>query len=91
MAERNTVEALKDSLIRFGTVDYIVFIAMLLSCSIVGLYFGIEDYKRRKKMKNCSRGQEAKNYLMGGRKMQIFPVAMSLVASCISGIALLGN
>lgn len=75
----------------FGVADYSVFIAMLLSCTVVGLYFGYEDYKKKKQMKHQRRGSEAMDYLVGGRNMKIFPVAMSLVASCISGIALLGN
>lgn len=81
----------KSSLVHFGLADYSVFIVMLICCTIVGLYFGYEDYKRRKVVKKHRRGSEEQEYLMGGRNMKIFPVAMSLVASCISGIALLGN
>lgn len=87
----DSIEALRDSLKHFGLVDYSVFIAMLLSCTVVGLYFGYEDYVKRKSAKKHRRGSEAQDYLMGGRNMKIFPVAMSLVASCISGIALLGE
>lgn len=64
---------------------------MLMVCTIVGLYFGYEDYKKRKHAKKHRRGSEAQDYLLGSRNMKIFPVAMSLVASCISGIALLGK
>ncbi|XP_070494075.1 sodium-coupled monocarboxylate transporter 1-like [Chironomus tepperi] len=87
----DTIESLRDSLKYFGTADYLVFIAMLLSCTVVGLYFGYEDYKKKKQVLNLRRGSEAIDYLVGGRNMKIFPVAMSLVASCISGIALLGT
>lgn len=86
-----TIENLRDTLKHFGTADYLVFIAMLLSCTLVGVYFGYEDYKKKKQVKNQRRGSEAMDYLVGGRNMKIFPVAMSLVASCISGIALLGE
>lgn len=86
-----TIENLRDTLKHFGTADYFVFIAMLLSCTLVGVYFGYEDYMKKKQVKNQRRGSEAMDYLVGGRNMKIFPVAMSLVASCISGIALLGE
>ncbi|KAL7036977.1 hypothetical protein ACKWTF_009024 [Chironomus riparius] len=86
-----TIESLRDTLKHFGTADYLVFIAMLLSCTVVGVYFGYEDYQKKKRIKNARRGSEAMDYLVGGRNMKIFPVAMSLVASCISGIALLGT
>lgn len=87
---RDAVASLKKSLVHFGLADYSVFVAMLICCTIVGLYFGYEDYKRRKMVRKHRRGSEEAEYLMGGKNMKIFPVAMSLVASCISGIALLG-
>jgi sodium-coupled monocarboxylate transporter 8/12 len=87
----DAVEDLRNSLKRFGAADYAVFAVLLLSCTVVGLYFGYTDYQRKKRMKHQRRGSEAMDYLVGGRNMKVFPVAMSLVASCISGIALLGN
>jgi solute carrier family 5 (sodium-coupled monocarboxylate transporter), member 8/12 len=87
-----SVEEMSESLKRFGTADYAVFIAMLVSCSAVGLYFGYQDHMKRKNTATqMRRGSEALDYLMGGRNMKVFPVAMSLVASYISGITLLGN
>jgi solute carrier family 5 (sodium-coupled monocarboxylate transporter), member 8/12 len=94
-SEKNqlNVEELSDSLKRFGTADYAVFIMMLVCCSMVGLYFGYQDHKKRKKAKKSkvSDNNGALDYLMGGRNMQVFPVAMSLVASFVSGITLLGK
>lgn len=87
----DAVENLRDSLKHFGTADYLVFVAMLLSCTIVGLYFGYEDYQKKKRVKKQRSGSEATDYLVGGRNMKTFPVAMSLVASSISAIALLGK
>ncbi|KAG5681247.1 hypothetical protein PVAND_010698 [Polypedilum vanderplanki] len=87
----DAVEDLRNSLKHFGVVDYLVFGILLLSCTIVGLYFGYTDYQKKKRVKNQRRGSEAMDYLVGGRNMKVFPVAMSLVASCISGIALLGT
>lgn len=77
-----------DGLRRFSVADYGVFIAMLSCCSIIGLYFGFQDLKRRKK--KLSGNSDAANYLMGGREMLVFPVALSLIASLVSGVLLLG-
>lgn len=88
------VDELSNSLKRFGTADYAVFVTMLICCSMVGLYFGYQDHQNHKKaskLKSARRGSMALDYLMGGRNMKVFPVAMSLVASFVSGITLLGN
>lgn len=70
-------------------IDYGVFVAMLTCCSVIGLYFGYKDY--RQKSSTSSGDLEAANYLMGGRQMMVFPVALSLIASLVSGVLLLGN
>jgi sodium-coupled monocarboxylate transporter 8/12 len=90
-----SVEELSNSLKTFGVLDYVVFAAMLVCCSGVGLYFGYQDHMKHKRSKRNRRGSlievEAIDYLMGGRNMKVFPVAMSLVASFVSGITLLGK
>ncbi|KAF4518173.1 hypothetical protein B566_EDAN007865, partial [Ephemera danica] len=71
-----------DSLISplIGSLDLGVFGAMLGASAIIGVYFGC-----------CSgRKQSASEYLMGGKTMSIVPIALSLVASAISGITVLG-
>lgn len=90
-AQQLNIDDLSTSLKRFGTADYAVFITMLICCSMVGLYFGYQDHQKHKKRTKQSEGDEALDYLMGGRNMQVFPVAMSLVASFVSGITLLGE
>lgn len=85
------VDDLSKAMKRFGTADYAVFVLMLVVCSCVGLFFGYQDHKKHKKAKKSVDGEEALDYLMGGRNMQVFPVAMSLVASFVSGITLLGK
>ncbi|XP_049538628.1 sodium-coupled monocarboxylate transporter 1-like isoform X2 [Anopheles darlingi] len=89
---RLTVAEVSESLQHFGVVDYIVFMCSLLICVVIGLYFGWKDWKAQQNRKRNAvrRGSEALNYLVGGRKMKIFPVAMSLIASFISGIAIMG-
>uniref|UniRef100_A0A336LDW2 CSON003949 protein n=1 Tax=Culicoides sonorensis TaxID=179676 RepID=A0A336LDW2_CULSO len=82
-----------ESLKRFNWPDYLVFFLMLLSCSLIGIYFGWKDHQKHRHLrgKRVRRGSEALDYLVGGREMQVLPVAMSLVASLISGIGLLGT
>ncbi|KAF6211056.1 hypothetical protein GE061_014169 [Apolygus lucorum] len=65
----------------FGIVDYAVFGAMLVLSTLVGIYFA---FIAKKKQNNTSQ------YLMGGKEMGVFPISMSLIASYISGISLIG-
>ncbi|XP_019882565.2 sodium-coupled monocarboxylate transporter 1-like isoform X1 [Camponotus floridanus] len=74
-----TVQEISESMQNFGTLDYIMFAIMLVACGIVGIYFGF--------IKKSSGEDE---YLVGGRNMKTFPVSLSLIASFISGISLLG-
>ncbi|KFB37462.1 hypothetical protein ZHAS_00004599 [Anopheles sinensis] len=92
-AENNseqTIDAIHRALQRFDWPDYVVFVVMLLICVVIGIFFGYQDH-RKHKGKQTRRDSEALDYLVGGRKMQIFPVSVSLVASWISGISLLGT
>lgn len=54
---------------RFSWPDYMVFVAMLFVCILIGIYFGVTQ-------KSSSESE----YLMGGRHMTVFPIALSLVA-----------
>ena len=53
----------------FGWVDYLLFVAILLISSLIGVY-------------HAWRGSSSSTseYLMGGKSMGIFPIAMSLAA-----------
>lgn len=83
-----TVDELSKSMQGFITIDCTIFVVMLLSCSAIGIYFGM---KGKQKKHTGRRGSAEQDYLMGGRNMKIFPVAMSLVSSWLSGITLLGQ
>lgn len=72
------VSSLKSSLQRFGWQDYLVFLLMLISCLFVGIYFGYKD--KRKKCSEVNDDRGALDYLVGGRKMKVVPVSMSLIA-----------
>ncbi|CAH0390612.1 unnamed protein product [Bemisia tabaci] len=62
--------------------DWCVFGGMLLLSSAIGVYFAFFSKKKQ---------DTTSEYLMGGRTMPIFPISMSLIASYISGITLLGT
>ncbi|XP_011685074.1 PREDICTED: sodium-coupled monocarboxylate transporter 1-like isoform X1 [Wasmannia auropunctata] len=65
----------------FDLVDSIVFIGLLGVSALVGVY---QCYASRKKEDAVG------EYLVGSQKMSIFPISMSLIASYVSGIAMLG-
>ncbi|CAG9796753.1 unnamed protein product [Diatraea saccharalis] len=65
---------------RFSWVDYLVFMLMLAISAVVGVYWG---FMKKQTTQN--------DYLLGGRNMKVVPVSMSLVASFVSGITLLGS
>uniref|UniRef100_W8B9S6 Sodium-coupled monocarboxylate transporter 1 n=1 Tax=Ceratitis capitata TaxID=7213 RepID=W8B9S6_CERCA len=78
-AHNINVAELSSSLQHFGFVDYFVFVLMLVVCAVIGSYFGFVD-KKKTRDNEKRRGSEALDYLVGGRKMKVIPVALSLVA-----------
>lgn len=54
----------------FTGIDYCVFITILVSSLAIGVYFGFFS----KELKT------AEDYLVGGHKMKVIPVAISLMA-----------
>ncbi|XP_063223254.1 sodium-coupled monocarboxylate transporter 2-like [Bacillus rossius redtenbacheri] len=65
----------------FGWADYLVLGAMLVVSSAIGLFYGFCGPRQR----------TANDFLMGGNSMGTFPMAMSLAASFITAVELLGN
>ncbi|KAH8381429.1 hypothetical protein KR093_004778 [Drosophila rubida] len=65
--------------LRFGLTDYTVFVIMLSISASIGVYFGFFA-----KAKNTT-----EEYLRGGKKMQALPIAISLVSSQLSGVAIM--
>ena len=63
----------------FSVWDYLVFACMLLISSIIGIYFAFGGKQ-----------SSTKEYLMAGRNMSWFPIFVSLLASYLSAITLLG-
>jgi len=64
----------------FGAVDYALFALTLLVSSIIGIYFA---YKQRKNMSSAE-------YLVASRSLSWFPIFVSMVASFMSAIGLMG-
>ncbi|KAH8317623.1 hypothetical protein KR074_002328, partial [Drosophila pseudoananassae] len=88
---------------RFGTVDYIVFLGMIILSTATGIYYGYikkSIKKPEEPLPSISPGQKGKHdfgseklneYLMGSGSLKVFPVSMSLIASCISGVSIVGT
>ena len=66
--------------INFSLIDYLVFGLLLTSSSLIGVYFWL------KSLNNTTNDE----YLTGSRRLSMFPVCMSLVASFLSTNTLLG-
>lgn len=66
---------------KFTPWDYVVFSVLLLISSVIGLYYGCTGAKQK----------TTSEFLMAGRSMGVFPVALSLLASFMSAITLLGT
>ncbi|NXG24346.1 SC5A8 protein, partial [Grallaria varia] len=65
----------------FTVWDYVVFAAMLLVSAVIGLYYAF-----------VGGGQKTSNdFLMAGRSMSALPVALSLTASFMSAVTVLGT
>lgn len=65
----------------FSAIDYLVFIVLLVGSSSIGVYFWFKDRKT----------QSNRNYLVGDRSLEVFPVALSLAASFMSTNTILGS
>jgi len=66
---------------RFSVWDYVVFAVILAISSVIGLYYGCTGNKQN----------STTEFLMAGRSMSVLPVALSLLASFMSAILLLGT
>ena len=65
----------------FTVLDYVLFGLMLAVSAGIGIFFAIKDRKRH----------NTKEFLLAGGRMNPLPVAMSILASFMSAITLLGT
>jgi len=66
----------------FGWEEYVVFALLLLVSTGIGIFYG---FFSRGKQKTTA------EFLMANRSMPVFPMSMSVIASFISAITLLGT
>ena len=65
----------------FNVWDWILFAGMLLISAGIGIFYAIKGYKQN----------TTKEFLMGGRQMQLIPIAISILVSFMSAILILGT
>lgn len=65
----------------FSVWDYVVFAAMLLISAIIGIYYAFAGGTQK----------TSNDFLMAGRSMNALPVALSLTASFMSAVTVLGT
>lgn len=70
-----------DEIATFTVWDYLVVVAVLAVSTCIGIYYALAG----------GRQKTAKEFLLADRSMNPIPVAMSLVASFISAITVLGT
>jgi sodium-coupled monocarboxylate transporter 8/12 len=73
----------------FGPFDYTIFAFLLIGSASIGIFFGF--YKRCNKHGKTNNVVTSREILLANKKMGLFPCAMSLLASFMSGITILGN
>lgn len=65
----------------FQVLDYILFAGLLICSAGIGLFYAVKDRKK----------SNTKDFLLAGGDMNPIPVALSLLASFMSAITLLGT
>jgi Na+/proline symporter len=88
----------------FDVIDYLVFCSVILITILIGFYHGYKNqilqilnskiYKNEmlyflKKSENNQ--NKTLEYLNGNSNMSVFPISMSLLGTCFSATALVGN
>jgi len=66
----------------FGWEEYVVFALLLLVSTGIGIFYGFFSQGKQK---------TTAEFLMANRSMSVFPMSMSVIASVISAITLLGT
>ena len=71
----------------FTTIDFCIFAAFLALAMLVGVYHALKSKREQAKSLKTEKTAE---FLLGGRKLPIIPVCLSLLATFVSSISLLG-
>lgn len=64
----------------FGTVDYVIFVVLLVASAGIGLYYAFSGGRQR----------TTQEFLLADRNMRCLPVSLSLLATFQSAVAILG-
>lgn len=75
----NQTEITLDNFV-FGWLDYALFSLLLLVSVLIGVYFGF-----------FSKQDSTTEYLLGGKRMGCFPVAMSIIARSVTLLRVINN
>jgi Na+/pantothenate symporter len=68
-------------IIRFHWADYILFVIVLIASAAIGIYYGFTG----------TRQKTTSEFFLGDRNMNLFPVTISILASFISAVSILGT
>lgn len=68
------------ALMRFSVADYVIFALLLIVSSAIGLFYALSGGRQR----------TTQEFLLAGRSMTFVPVALSLLATFQSAVAILG-
>lgn len=63
-----------ETVLRFSTIDYIIFVCLLGFSALIGIYYG---FIAKRKQDNTA------EYILGSRSMSLFPIAVSLIVSWV--------
>ncbi|MEQ2194835.1 Sodium-coupled monocarboxylate transporter 1 [Xenoophorus captivus] len=81
LTKRSTMVGTGGPVSTFSVWDYVVFAVTILGAASIGLFQAIRGRKET----------SSAEFLLGGRQMTAVPVAMSLTASFMSGITVIGT
>uniref|UniRef100_A0A914WGZ5 Sodium-coupled monocarboxylate transporter 1 n=1 Tax=Plectus sambesii TaxID=2011161 RepID=A0A914WGZ5_9BILA len=75
----------------FVAIDYVLFVAFLCISLGVGAFYAIQAKRNQARIKANPNKSETEEFLMGGRKMPVLPMALSLLTTFQSGLTMLGT
>ncbi|XP_055691273.1 sodium-coupled monocarboxylate transporter 2-like [Lutzomyia longipalpis] len=67
--------------VQFSFLDYSFFGVMVIVSASIGLYYAVKSRNKTATMED---------YLLGGRKMGLFPISCSLIATSLTGTTIVG-
>ncbi|XP_052220142.1 sodium-coupled monocarboxylate transporter 1-like isoform X1 [Dreissena polymorpha] len=75
--------ATEEEVRKFQAWDWVLFALMLGISAVIGIFYAVKEF--------LNKNSNNADYLMGGRNMQLVPVAISILVSFMSAILILGT